>query len=537
MTGYFDAGDRPGKQGMTHHHRAPVVLVILDGWGLGEPIPSNAVWSADTPVMDRLLRTYPNATLRTSGEDVGLPDGQMGNSEVGHLNIGAGHVVYQWITRIDREIREGQFQQNEVLRSAFDRARDHGGAVHLMGLVSDGGVHSHIRHLDALIQMASEWPTVPVRIHAFTDGRDTAPDSGIEFIARVQRAVDNSSRPDIAIASVSGRYYAMDRDHRWQRTERAFDVVTGSGGPVASSAIDAVRASYEAGVTDEFIAPVRIGGWGTGDNRIQEHDEGIFFNFRSDRARQLTEALTKPAFDGFDRGKVPGIPMSMTTMTRYEEGLPVHIAYHPTDVTWPIARVISEAGMRQLHTAETEKYPHVTFFLNGGREEPFPGEDRTMIPSPKIATYDLQPEMSAPGVCDTVVEAIGGGTYDFIIVNFANADMVGHTGDIAATRIAVETVDRCLGRILDALAPAHGVALVTADHGNADVMRVPGTDDPMTAHTTNPVPVVLVAPDDSPLRHIQLRKDGRLSAVGTTVIDLLGLPRNPDMTEPSLLVR
>ncbi len=519
---------------MTSAEIRPVVLVILDGWGLGEPIATNAVWSADTPVMDRLLRTYPNATLRTSGEDVGLPEGQMGNSEVGHLNIGAGRIVYQWITRIDRDIREGNFQQNEALRSAFERATAHGGAVHLMGLVSSGGVHSSIDHLDALIEVAAAWPKTPVRIHAFTDGRDTAPDSGIEYLSHLQRVVDNSPVEDICIASVSGRYYAMDRDHRWERTKRAFEVVTGAGGPTKLTAIEAIRASYDAGVTDEFVEPVRIGEWGVGDRIIRQHDEGIFFNFRSDRARQLTEALTVPDFDGFDRGNLPGIPMSMTTMTRYEEDLPVTVAYPPQDVTWPIARVISEAGLRQFHTAETEKYPHVTFFLNGGREEPYPGEDRRLIPSPKVATYDLQPEMSAPAVCDGVVEAIESDAYDFIIVNFANADMVGHTGDISATRKAVETVDRCLGRIVDS---AHGVALVTADHGNADVMRVPGTDDPMTAHTTNPVPVVLVAPDDSPLRHMQLRQHARLSAIGTTIIDLLGLPHHPDMSEPSLLMR
>jgi 2,3-bisphosphoglycerate-independent phosphoglycerate mutase len=461
----------------------------------------------------------------------------MGNSEVGHLNIGAGRIVYQWITRIDRDIREGTFQRNDALRSAFERAAASGGALHLMGLVSTGGVHSSLGHLDALIEMAAGWPGVPVRVHAFTDGRDTAPDSGIEYITHVQRLVDASLVADIRIASVSGRYYGMDRDHRWERTARAFEVVTGSGGPSAPTAVEAIRASYDAGVTDEFVAPVRIGDWGAAPLRLQPHDEGIFFNFRSDRARQLTQALTHVDFDGFDRGDIHGIPMSMTTMTRYEEDLPVTVAYPPQDVTWPIARVISEADLRQFHTAETEKYPHVTFFLNGGREAPFPGEDRRLVPSPKVATYDLQPEMSALAVCDGVVEAIERGGYDFIIVNFANPDMVGHTGVIEAARTAVETVDQCLGRIVEALETARGIALVTADHGNAEVMRVPGTDDPMTAHTTNPVPVVLVAPDDSPLRNIQLRKDGRLSAVGTTIIDLLGLPPHPDMTEPSLLMR
>lgn len=518
-------------------HRPPVLLVILDGWGIGEPVESNAIYTASTPTMDHLLATYPNTTLRCSGEDVGLPDGQMGNSEVGHLNIGAGHVVYQWITRIDRDIRDGSFRQNATLRAAFQRAQESGTAMHLMGLVSDGGVHSHVRHLEALIELASDWPKVPVRIHAFMDGRDTAPDSGIRHLDSLERTVANSRVEDIAIASVSGRYYAMDRDHRWERTRKAFDVVTGTGGESVPSARDAIEASYAGGVTDEFVEPVRIGTWGTGNERMAPGDEAIFFNFRSDRARQLTQALTLHEFVGFDRSRAPGVPIAMTTMTRYEAGLPVHVAYAPTDVTNPIARVISDAGLRQFHTAETEKYAHVTFFLNGGREEPFPGEDRRLVPSPKVPTYDLKPEMSAYEVCDVVIEAIRSGRYEFIIVNFANPDMVGHTGSIPATRKAVEAVDTCLGRILDALREESGTALVTADHGNADVMRVPGTDEPMTAHTTNPVPVVLVAPEDSPLRHAELRPNGRLSAIGTTVIDLLGIPPHPDMTEPSLLVQ
>jgi 2,3-bisphosphoglycerate-independent phosphoglycerate mutase len=486
--------------------------------------------------MDRLLATCPNATLLTSGEDVGLPEGQMGNSEVGHLNIGAGHIVYQWITRIDRDIREGSFPHTGALRAAFERASSSKSTLHLLGLVSDGGVHSHIRHLDALIAMAAAWPEVRVRIHAFTDGRDTAPESGASHIAHVQDVIEASPVRDIAIASVSGRYYAMDRDHRWERVSQAFEVVTGIGGKVASDPVQAIRDSYATGVTDEFVVPVRIGEWGAPGSKLADGDEAIFFNFRSDRARELTQALTEPVFDGFTRAGASGIPLSMTTMTRYEEGLPVTVAYPPSDVTNPIARVISDAGLRQFHTAETEKYPHVTFFLNGGREEPFPGEDRKLIPSPKVATYDLQPTMSAPGVCRAVIDAIDSGLHQFIIVNFANPDMVGHTGDIPATRIAVETVDSCLGEILSALATVDGVALVSADHGNADIMRVPGTDEPMTAHTTNPVPVVLVAPEGSPLRHARLRTDGRIAALGTTVIDLLGLPPHPDMTEPSLLV-
>lgn len=525
------------SKNMAIAQRPPVLLVILDGWGIGAPVDTNAVYSASTPTMDRLLATYPHTTLRCSGEDVGLPDGQMGNSEVGHLNIGAGHVVYQWITRIDRDIRSGAFRQNETLRAAFQRAHVSGGAMHLMGLVSDGGVHSHIRHLEALIEMASDWPTVPVRVHAFMDGRDTAPTSGIAHISSLEATISEMAIADIAIASVSGRYYAMDRDHRWERSKRAFDVVTGSVGPSSPSALEAIQSSYAEGTTDEFVEPVRIGEWGENSERMRAGDEAVFFNFRSDRARQLTRALTMPDFEWFDRSPAEGVPTSMTTMTRYEAGLPVHVAYAPTDVTYPIARVISEAGYRQFHTAETEKYAHVTFFLNGGREDPFDGEDRHMVPSPKVATYDLQPEMSAEGVAGAVIDAIQSRQYEFIIVNFANPDMVGHTGSIPATRTAVETVDACLGRVLDELAQAGGTALVTADHGNADIMRVPGTDEPMTAHTTNPVPAVLVAPEDSPLRNAELRPNARLSAIGTTVIDLLDLPPHKDMTEPSLVVR
>lgn len=522
---------------MATTNRSPVLLVILDGWGLGEPVDSNAVHIAATPTMDRLVGTYPHATLRCSGEDVGLPYGQMGNSEVGHLNIGAGHVVYQWITRIDRDIADGTFLRNEMLCAAFEQAHSNGGTLHLMGLVSEGGVHSHERHLHALMRMAEEWPSVPVRIHAFTDGRDSAPNGGLSNIATIEQLIATSTVEDFAIASVSGRYYAMDRDQRWERTKEAFDVVTGVDGPIVTSATEAVRASYARGVTDEFIKPVRVAPWGEGENHPGPNDEAIFFNFRSDRARQLTEALTVREFAAFDRSKVPALPLSLTTLTRYDEDFPVKVAYPPQDVSNPIAKLISDAGLAQFHTAETEKYPHVTFFLNGGREDPFPGEERKLVPSPKVATYDLQPEMSARGVCDAVIDAIQSEKYAFIIVNFANPDMVGHTGVIDAARMAVETVDACLGEILVCLEAVGGVALVTADHGNAETMRVPGTDDPMTSHTTNPVPVVLVSPGDSPLRNASLRTDGRLSAVGTTVIGLLGLPSHPDMTESSLLLK
>ena len=511
----------------------PVVLAILDGWGIAPEGPGNAVTLADTPHLDRLLATYPHATLRTSGEDVGLPAGQMGNSEVGHLNIGAGFIVYQWISRIDKAIREGEFERNATLQEAFRSARDNDGTVHLMGLVSDGGVHSHIRHLLAILDAARTAGVERILIHAFTDGRDTSPTSGVDFIAQVD---EHLAKLGVGrIASVSGRYYAMDRDHRWERTKLAFDAIVHAAGPTADSARRAINESYARDITDEFVVPTVIL-----DNAGQRHafrpnDSVVFFNFRSDRGRQLTEALTVPDFTGFDRG-VYSIPRNVTTLTTYDVDLPVHVAFPPEDVEYPLARVISEAGMTQFHTAETEKYPHVTFFLNGGREDPFPGEDRRLVPSPKVATYDLQPEMSAPEVCEGVVEAIVSGRYDFIIVNFANCDMVGHTGVIPAAVRAVETVDTCVGRIVEALARVDGVAIVTADHGNAEQMIDPITGGPHTAHTTFPVPVILVAPEDQPLRHAELRTDAVLSAIAPTVLDLLGIVPPPSMTQPSLLV-
>jgi 2,3-bisphosphoglycerate-independent phosphoglycerate mutase len=512
----------------------PVVLVILDGWGIGPEGPGNAVYLADTPVLDHLLAYCPNAALRTSGEDVGLPPGQMGNSEVGHLNIGAGFVVYQWITRIDQAIRSGEFSVTAALSEAFASAANRGGTVHLLGLVSEGGVHSHTRHLLALLDAASGAGVRDLLVHAFTDGRDTSPTSGAASLEQVEAKLGTLGIG--RIASVSGRYYAMDRDHRWERTKRAFDAVALGSAPRAASAAGAIAASYASDVTDEFVDPVVIPDARGETHRIGPDDAVIFFNFRSDRGRQLTEALALPDFGEFDRDGYE-VPQNITTMTTYDVTLPVHVAFPPQDVEYPLARVISEAGMTQFHTAETEKYPHVTFFLNGGREEPFPGEERRLVPSPKVATYDLQPEMSAAEVCDGVVEAIQSGRFDFIIVNFANCDMVGHTGVIPAAVSAVETVDACVGRILEPLREAGGVAIVTADHGNAEQMLDPATGGLQTAHTTFPVPVILVAPDDSPLRHARLREDAVLSALAPTVLDLLGIAPPDSMTQASLILR
>jgi 2,3-bisphosphoglycerate-independent phosphoglycerate mutase len=514
--------------------KRPVLLAILDGWGIGIDEPGNAVLGAKTPVMDRLLASYPNTRLVTSGRAVGLPDGQMGNSEVGHLNLGAGFIVYQWITRIDQAIEDGSFATNAGLIAAIDATTARGSTLHVIGLVGDGGVHAHTRHLKAVLDLAKSRNASDVLIHAFTDGRDTSPTSGEGYLADIQGHL--AALGIGRIASVSGRYYAMDRDHRWERIKQAFDAVALGTGPTAASASDAIGSSYEAHITDEFIVPTIIPAQDGSTHRIAPDDAIIIFNFRSDRARQLTEALSVPGFGAFDRGDFQ-VVSPIVTMTTYETSLPVTVAFPPHDVVHPVARVVSDAGMTQFHTAETEKYPHVTFFFNGGREEPFDEEERRLVPSPKVATYDMQPEMSAPDVCDGVVTAIESGAYDFILVNFANADMVGHTGVYDAVVRAVETVDTCLGRIVDSLLAAGGTGIITADHGNAERLIDPVTGGPMTAHTTNPVPVVVVAPDDSPLRHAILKPDQVLSSIGTTVIDMLGLPIPADMTSPSIVSR
>ena len=511
---------------------SPVVLVILDGWGMGPDDPGNAVIRAVTPVMDQLWASYPHATLRTSGEDVGLPAGQMGNSEVGHTNLGAGFVVYQWLTRLDRAIASGEFASNPVLNQAIDRILANGQALHLVGLVSDGGVHSHLRHLEALLRLAAarSVPADRVIVDVITDGRDTAPTGGAQYVMQLHQAMADAGVG--RIGTVSGRYYAMDRDRRWERTRLAYDAMVNGLGPTAASADDAIASAYAADITDEFIIPTVIAGDDAA--RIKPGDSVIFFNFRADRGRQLSEALVSEHFSGWDRGpRLPGL--HLVTLARYEEHLPADVAFPPMDVVHPVARVISEAGLNQLHAAETEKYPHVTFFFNGGREEPYAGEERILIPSPKVATYDLQPEMSAAQLTDAVVAAIESGAFHFVIVNFANGDMVGHTGVLPAAIQAVETVDASLGRIVAATLEKGGVALVTADHGNAEEMIDRLTGGPMTAHTTNPVPVVLVSPEGSWLRHVRLRSDGRLAAVAPTVLQLLGVAAPPDMTEPSLL--
>jgi 2,3-bisphosphoglycerate-independent phosphoglycerate mutase len=525
----------PGAQDMGKSIPAgPVVLVILDGWGLAPPGPGNAVALANTPVMDALWRDYPHTILKTSGLAVGLPPGQMGNSEVGHLNIGAGYVVDQWITRIDKAIKDGTFAEEAALTDAIDRCKARGGALHLLGLIGNGGVHSHSDHLVALVAVAALRGMKRVYVHAFTDGRDTSPTASGDHIRYLQ---DQFQRMGVGrIVTVTGRYFAMDRDKRWDRTQAAYDAIVAAKGREFSSALACIDTWHRDGITDEFIPPSTIVPPGAQPIVIQSEDTAVFFNFRSDRGRQLSQALVDPEFAGFERSVDLSGSLELLTMTTYMDELRAKVIFEEKNIDQPLARVISEAGLQQLHVAETEKYAHVTFFLNGGREEPYPGEERALIPSPKVATYDLQPEMSAPAVCAAVNEGIKSGRFQFMVVNFANGDMVGHTGQIPAVVQAIETVDSCLGQIMESLVASIGSALIIADHGNAEEEIDPESGGPMTAHTTNPVPCLLVTPDDSEWRHIELRGGASLSSVAPTILDLLGLSLPASMTSPSLLL-
>lgn len=508
----------------------PVVLVIMDGWGTAPDAPGNAVTRADTPTFDHLCATAAQSELVPFGREVGLPDGQMGNSEVGHLNLGAGRIVYQSLTRIDVAIEDGSFMMNPVLLGAVRQAKKRGVTLHLLGLIGSGGVHAQDEHLFALLRLAKAQGLTDVAVHAFLDGRDTPPESAREFMHHLEdeiRAIGVGR-----VATVSGRYYAMDRDKRWDRVRKAYDALTLGIGETAHTSDEAIARSYAAGVTDEFVLPtVILGNDDMPVGTITDGDVVIFFNFRADRARELSHALVDNAFDGFSRAAHPRV--TFVTMTEYAADLPVDgIAFPVENLAQSLAEIIASHGLKQFHAAETEKYPHVTFFFNGGREEPFPGEDRRLIPSPKVATYDLQPEMSAAAVAEAVVGAIASGQYAFILVNFANADMVGHTGVLPAAIKAVETVDTCVGQILTALDRTHGAAIVTADHGNADEMIAPdGT--PMTAHTMNLVPCLLTGPGVP--ADTQLRPHGRLADIAPTVLQLLDLPRPAVMTGESLL--
>jgi 2,3-bisphosphoglycerate-independent phosphoglycerate mutase len=498
-----------------------VALIVLDGWGMAPEGPGNAVSLAGTPVFDRLWAEYPHTQLTAWGKAVGLPEGQMGNSEVGHLNLGAGAVVKQDLMRIDEAVRSGALAENQVLREAMSG----GGRLHLIGLVSDGGVHSGLRHVEALIRMGAQLEVSDLVLHAFTDGRDTLPHSGAGYLETVEGWLADAGRG--RIGSVVGRYYAMDRDRRWERVQLAYDLLAhGRAEHRAPSASQAAREAYDREETDEFIRPVLVG---DADLRIRPEDSVIGFNFRPDRMREITRALAEPGFDEIDRRG--GKPVARyTTMTEYEEGWPYPVAFPPERPAATLPQVLAQHGLRQLHVAETEKYPHVTYFFNGGEEDPCPGEQRELVPSPRdVPTYDHKPEMSAPEAAAAFTQAWRSETPGFGIINFANADMVGHTGVIPAAVQAVETVDRCLGEVVEAVRSTGGVCLVTADHGNADHMLEPD-GSPNTAHSMNPVPLILTQPG------VSIREGGILADVAPTILDVLGIEQPPAMTGHSLLV-
>ena len=501
-------------------NKKPHLLMILDGWGVAPAGPHNAVTTAKTPNLDELFRTCPHALLDCSGEAVGLPDGQMGNSEVGHTNIGAGRVVYQELTRITREIRTGAFFENPALVGAVEHAKQTGGTVHLMGLLSDGGVHSHLIHLFALLDLC-EKHGVNACVHSFLDGRDTPPESGADFVHRLEMRVDEMA-DNIKLGVICGRFYAMDRDKRWDRLEKAYNALVLGAAPTVEKGAPAVEASYKNGVTDEFLEPVRV----QGASCIESRDSVIFYNFRPDRAREITRALCDEAFDGFAR-EGGAVKPYFVCFTQYDASMPnVEVAFKPQKLDNIFGQYIAEKGLTQLRIAETEKYAHVTFFFNGGEERTFEGEDRVLIASPKVATYDLQPEMSAYEVADACVERIESGKYDVIVLNFANCDMVGHTGVMDAAVRAVEAVDTCVGKVIAAVRKMGGCALITADHGNAECMEENGV--PFTQHTVGQVPVLLV---DGGAKI----EDGALCDLAPTLLKLLNLPQPEEMTGKALV--
>jgi 2,3-bisphosphoglycerate-independent phosphoglycerate mutase len=506
--------------------KRPVALIIMDGWGNREMAEGNAVVLANTPNYDRWNRDGERSILDASGLAVGLPEGQMGNSEVGHLNLGAGRIVYQDLTRINLAIADKSFFSNPVLLHAFADAKTSGGKVHLIGLFSVGGVHSHLNHLYALIDMANKVGLHPI-LHLITDGRDTPPESGLPKVEELEKYIKDGKA---TIASVNGRYYAMDRDRRWQRTVLAYNAIvnhqSAEGGPVASAAA-ALRAAYAAGVTDEFVLPVAIDAGGH-PVTVDSGDTLIFYNFRSDRMRQIVQSFVDPSFDGFACKPLTGL--QVINMTRYDETFPCPVVFDDVNLTLPLAEVLSNANCRQFHAAETEKYPHVTYFFNGGREEPFPGEERHLAPSPKVATYDLQPEMSAYPLTEALLKRLAEADDDFILVNYANPDMVGHTGVLSAAIKAVETVDECVGKLVAAINAKGGVAVVTADHGNCERMVDLITGEPHTYHTTQPVNLFVLGDG-----YYNLRPRGILADVAPTILDLMGVAKPEQMTGLSLV--
>ncbi|PSN19365.1 2,3-bisphosphoglycerate-independent phosphoglycerate mutase [filamentous cyanobacterium CCP5] len=515
---------------MTHASNPPMVLVILDGWGYREDADGNAVKAAKTPVMDSLWAAYPHTLIRTSGKDVGLPEGQMGNSEVGHLNIGAGRIVPQELVRISDAVEDGTIQNNPALLRICQNTSDRGSKLHLIGLCSEGGVHSHLKHLMGLLDMAKAQGVKEVCIHAITDGRDTKPTDGQYALQQIQNYIE--AKQFGRIVTLSGRYYAMDRDHRWDRVEKVYRVMTEAGDGGSKSALDALLDSYAQDVTDEFVEPVRLA-----PGTVDAGDGIIFFNFRPDRARQLTQAFVDPDFPGFERSQIT--PLEFVTMTQYDTSLPVEVAFEPQNLSNILGEVISAHGLRQLRTAETEKYAHVTYFFNGGLEDPLPGEDRELIPSPMVATYDRAPAMSAKAVTDGAIAAINKDIYSFIVLNYANPDMVGHTGQMEATIEALEAVDTQLGRLIERINQAGGTAIIIADHGNAEYMW-DEQHKPWTAHTTNPVPFILVEGEKLKIPgyggDVNLREDGRLSDIAPTILQILQLPQPAEMTGRSMFL-
>ncbi len=509
---------------MSQNERRPVVLCILDGWGNGEPGPANAIFLTPTPHYDRLLADFPNAELRTSAGDVGLPAGQMGNSEVGHQNIGAGRVVLQDLPRIDAAVADDSLGDNPALGEFIEKLRDSGGRCHLMGLMSPGGVHAHQDHIAALARLLND-SGIPVVVHAFLDGRDTPPRSASEFMATFLR--ETADLDKLTIGTVIGRYYAMDRDKRWDRVDRAYNALIDAKGTAVSDAVDAIEASYAADISDEFVEPAVM----TTYTGMADGDGLLMANFRADRAREILTALLDPAFDGFDRGRRVDFAAALG-MTQYSDALSTFLPamFPPVQLDKTLGDVVAASGGRQLRIAETEKYAHVTFFLNGGEERVFDGEERILIPSPKVATYDLQPEMSAPEVTDRLVREIAEGSFDLIVVNYANPDMVGHTGIMPAAQQAVATIDRCLGRLRQAVEAAGGAMLITADHGNIECLVDPDSGETHTAHTTNLVPLILVNPPAGAALN-----DGRLADVAPTLLELMGLAKPAEMTGSSLL--
>lgn len=509
--------------------KKPTVLMILDGFGLNEKEQANAVKEANTPVIDKLMSEYPFVKGYASGMAVGLPDGQMGNSEVGHLNMGAGRIIYQELTRITKEIQDGTFFENESLLAAIENCKKNNSDLHLFGLLSSGGVHSHNTHLYGLLELAKKAGLTNVYVHAFLDGRDTAPTSGQGFVEELEAKMQEIGVGKIA--TVMGRYYVMDRDNRWDRVEKAYNALTKAEGVAATSAVEAVQSSYDKGENDEFVLPTVITENGKAVASVKDNDSVIFFNFRPDRAREITRAFCDDTFTGFERNR---LNTTFVCFTEYDATIPNKlVAFHKTSINNTFGEFLSKNGKKQLRTAETEKYAHVTFFFNGGKEEPYEGEDRILVNSPKVATYDLQPEMSAFEVAKNLVEAIKSDKYDVIIVNFANPDMVGHTGMEDAAIKAIEAVDKCVGMTCDALLEVDGQMFICADHGNAEQLKDYETGAPFTAHTTNPVPFILVNYD----KDYTLREGGCLADIAPTLIEMMGMEQPEEMTGQSLLVK